>query len=230
MREKLFIIGAGATANNALQFVREYGLFDVAGFAVDAQYKGADTFLGLPLYSIDELDKVVNKREDLLFVAIAWNRLNRDRKEAYERLKAMGYRFANLISPTARVSGRIGGDNCWLNDYATIHNNAAIGANTVLWCYAYVAHDCTVGAHSFFALRASMAGMSHVGEGCFLGINSAVHDGVTVGNRCVIGANVSVEHSIPDFSVCKAARDSIVIQQFKEKTIELLMTADIRNG
>ena len=34
----------------------------------------------------------------------------------YERVKSMGYKFANIVSPHARVRGEMQGDNCLISN------------------------------------------------------------------------------------------------------------------
>lgn len=107
--ERLIIVGTSTTAQTVAAFVRTHRLFDLAGFAVDRAYLTSDAFMGLPVYPLEELKEHIDPDKDLIFVAIAWNRLNADRRDVYLRLKKEGYRFANIISPTATIYGEIKG-------------------------------------------------------------------------------------------------------------------------
>ena len=88
--KNLIIIGISSTAEHVYHFVREYNLYNIVGFAVNEKYKKQDSFLGKPLYTIENLENIIDKRTDLLFVAMLWNRLNADRRQIYESLKNQG--------------------------------------------------------------------------------------------------------------------------------------------
>lgn len=61
-------------------FIQKYRLFNVIAFAVNAAYKTDDFYCGLKVSETESLDKVIDKENDLLFVAMQWNRLNSERR------------------------------------------------------------------------------------------------------------------------------------------------------
>lgn len=219
-KQRLFIIGTSSTAVHLYQFVQEYELFDIQGFAVDRDYLTDSQFLGLPVYAIEDLPLVVDKDNDLLYVAIMWNHLNGDRRRMYERLKAQGFHFANVLSPTAKVRGTLQGENCWLHDYVIVQDHAVIGADTMIMAYALIGSYVTMGPHCFCAAKCTIGGKCSIGEQCFIGIGSTVFDERIVGNKCVVGAGVNLNRSLPDFSVSKIAPESFVSKQYEEEVIE----------
>ncbi|MEG1999344.1 MAG: hypothetical protein RR015_04955, partial [Bacteroidales bacterium] len=83
-KKKILIIGTSSTAIHVYKFIQEYNLFNVIGFAVDREYIDCDYFLSLPVYPLDEIDKIIDKENDLIFIAMLWNRLNSDRESLYE--------------------------------------------------------------------------------------------------------------------------------------------------
>ena len=95
--KKLAIIGASTNARVIYKFVEFYKLFEVMCFAVDKEYQNSDSFCGLPLITIDDLSKFINKDIDLVFIGVQWNRLNSDRKHLYNKVKKLGFKFANII-------------------------------------------------------------------------------------------------------------------------------------
>lgn len=187
--EKLIIIGTGMNARHAWDFIKFYDLFEVVGFAVDEEYRIESTYLGLPVFSINELPNVVDENTKL-FVAVFWNKLNADRRFLYERLKKMGYRFANLISPSAIVHGSLDGDNCWLHDYVIVNTDAHIGNDVMIMARAFVGQDSIVEDHCFVG-AGSLIATCHIGEQSFVGVSATLFDGVK------IGKNVWLEQHVP---------------------------------
>lgn len=217
--ENLIIVGLSSTAKHVLSFVRSYNLYNVIGFAVNAQYKTCDTYEGLPVYTLENLREEC-QCEFKVFVALLWNHLNRDRKSVYDYCKSQGYVLANLISPNANVRGEIKGDNCWVHDFVVIQNNACIQSDVIIMAYTLIGANSVVEPHCFFGARSLMAGGCHVGEQTFVGINATIFDDTMVGKKCIVGACAVVKRHMPDFSKCSTGSDHIVVKQYQEDEVE----------
>lgn len=217
---KIVIIGTSTAAKNVFCFIKKYNLFDIIGFAVDRDYKTEDSFCDLPIFTTDSLDAIIDKENDYLFVAIQWNNLNSDRKKVYCHLKSQGYKFANLISPTAIINGRIEGDNCWISDCVIIDFDAVIKNNVYLKIGAFIADGVSVENHSFIGARSIIAGGVKIGEQSFVGVGSVIFDNVKVGKKCIVGAATALKRNLEDFSVYKTQQDSYTVKQYTEAEIE----------
>jgi sugar O-acyltransferase (sialic acid O-acetyltransferase NeuD family) len=228
--ENLVFIGISTTAKTLFKFVNDYSLFNVIGFAVDPQYKTMDSYCDHPVFDLTLLHTNINKESDLLFVSLQWNRLNKDRKDLYLRLKSVGYSFANIISPSAIIHGRIKGDNCWLSDQVIIESNAEIGNNIFIRSKACIGPNTIIDSHCFIGSGSIIAGSATVGEQTFIGINATIFDEVKIGKKSIIGACTKVKRSLPDFSIVKTGPDSEVVIQSSEDEIEskLLASKNIR--
>lgn len=229
--KKLIIIGLSTTATHLFEFVKCYDLFEVLGFAVDREYIRMESYKGLPIYAIDEIDKVIDKERDYLFVAMLWNKLNSERRAMYERLKRVGFKFANVISPTARIRGALTGDNCWFHDYTIVQNDAVIGANVVAMAFTLIGADVVIGPHCFFGAKSTIGGGSKIGEQSFVGINSTVFDDTVVGEKCIIGACTAVKRNMPDFTLCKTNTEGFIVKSYNKDEIEskLLFSKNVRS-
>lgn len=218
--DNIIIVGAGVAANNICKFIEKYNLFSILGFAVDKEYRTADTYLNKPVYNVEELDNVIDKSRDYLFVAIQWNRLNADRRKVYEKLKNAGYRFANLVSPLASINGHLAGDNCWINDFACIDTDAVIGNNVFVKVGAWVGDHTIVNDHCFIGARSSVAGGVRIGEQSFIGISAVIFDDTIVGKKCIVGAATALKRNLPDFSVYKTESVLYTSKTYTEDIIE----------
>lgn len=219
-KEKLIIVGISTTAVHAYDFIKMYELYDVIGFAVNQEYRTCDTFCGLPVYSIEDLHQQIEDQNFSVFVALLWNRLNKDRKNLYDSLKREGYKFANLISPHAIIRGKLLGDNCWIHDYVIIQSNAQLHSNIAVMAYTLIGADTVVNSHCFFGAKSVLGGGSRVGEQCFIGINAIIFDETTIGNKCIVGACTAVKRNIPDYSLYKTSSELIDVKQYQESEIE----------
>lgn len=220
MKKNLLIIGTSTTAVHIYNFIEEYKLFHIIGFAVDRKYLNDNLFLNLPVYPLDEIENIIDKENDLLFVAMLWNRLNSDRRKIYEHLKNKGFQFANIISPTSKVRGKLLGDNCWIHDYVIIQNNTIIEENVAIMAFTLIGAHCEIGAHSFFGAKSTIGGGCKIGQQTFVGINATVFDDRIVGKKCIVGACTAVKRDLPDFTSCKTNLESMVIKSYDESIVE----------
>ena len=217
--KKLIIVGLSVNARHIYSFVQYHKLFEVVGFAVTREFKDRDTFYGLPVYSLEDIEKYVDVNEVEFFVALLWNKLNADRKQLYNLIKKKNYRLANVISPTAAIRGELLGDNCWIHDFVVIQNNTTIGSNVAIMTQSIIGADTTIGDHCFFGARSMVGGGSRIGDQCFVGMACTVFDGTTVGKKCILGACTAIKRNVPDFSLCKTTID-YQIKQYSEDEIE----------
>ena len=67
----------------------------------------------------------------------------------------MRYKFANIVSPHARVRGELQGDNCWICDDVIVQERAKLGNNIFIKDNALVAHWSIVEDHSFITLNSA---------------------------------------------------------------------------
>lgn len=218
--KNLIIVGLGRTAMHVYSFVKYHNLYNVIGFAVNEKYKNCETFNGLPVFSLEHLEKECSDNDFCLFIAVLWNRLNSERKEIYDYCKGKGYTLANLISPTAMIRSEILGDNCWIHDYVVIQNNAHIASDVLIMAYTLIGANTTIEPHCFFGARSLLGGGSIVGEQCFIGLNATIFDDTIIGRKCIIGACSAVKRNVPDFSKYATLSDNINLKEYTEEDIE----------
>lgn len=228
--QNLIIIGTSSTAEHVYKFINEYQLFNVIGFAIDSIYINQNSFFNLPIYAIEKLETVIDKEKDLLFIALLWNRLNADRRKLYENLKSQGYKFANIISPTAKIRGNLIGDNCWFHDYTIVQHDAEIGANVMVMAHSLIGAHVKIQAHCFLGTKCTIGGNCTIGEQTFIGINSTIFDDRSVGEKCIVGACTTVKRDLPNFSSCTINIDNLKIKSYPEDIIEskLMFSKNIR--
>ena len=172
------------------------------------------------VFPLEKLDKFIDKDNDYLFVAILWNRLNADRRLMYERVKSMGYKLANIVSPHARIRGELLGDNCLISDDVIVQERAKLGSNIFVMDNALGGHRSVIENHCFITIKAAVCGAVHIGEQSYIGAHSTIFDSVRIGKKCLIGGATVVKRNVPDFSVVKTPNDTMIIKQYPEDVIE----------
>ena len=175
-KEKLLLVGAGGFGRMvAEQATIQYD----CAFVDDGQPVGAE-ICGIPVIGrVDDLPEL-RKEYGLLVVGIGNNRF---RAQVYEKAKALGYGFPNIIAPSAYVSSfaKIG-CGCVVLQNACVQNGAFIGNGVLLNAGIEVHCDAAVGNYTLIYT------------------NSVIRTGATVGNFARIGSNCTICNNaiVPD--------------------------------
>lgn len=223
--DNIIIIGNSSTAKTAYCFITKYKLFHVIGFAIHERFITTKEYCGLPLFSIESLDKIIDKEKDYVFVAIQWNYLNRVRKDIYNELKQKGFKFANLVSPTAVINGNIRGNNCWVADLAIIDFGAEIGNNVFIKMQAMIGPSAQIEDHCFIGACSRIGGASRIGVQSFVGISATIFDEVHIGTKSIIGGGTVTKRSQLDYTIIKSRQELTVTIQSNSDEIENKLVA-----
>lgn len=228
--QNLIIIGAGSNSRMIYSVVQYYHLYNVIGFAVNEKYRTTREFLGLPLYSLENLKDEVGNIDFVCFISLLWNHLNGDRKIIYEYCSNMGYKMTNIICPNAVVRSTINGDNILVLDFAIIENGCIIESDVAIMKGASIGPFCHIRKHSFLGTRSIVGGGCSIGEQCFVGLNSTIFDDTKIGDKCIIGACTPIKRNVPNFTRCSIGENSIQIKQYQEFEMEgkLVFSKNIR--
>lgn len=223
-KERLILVGTGQAAFYVMSFLKKHELFDVIGFAVNDAYRTCDTFLGLPVYSLERLEKEI-AGDFRVFVTLHWNRLNADRVKVFNYCRERGFKFASLISPLSQsYAGKIG-ENCFIGDFTLLADGCVVGDNVVCHGQNYVGSEAVVGSHSYMSVKSSIGGFTIVGNQSYLGMNSCVFQQVKIGNKCLVGGGAVVKRDLPDYSSIRVLDESMGIKHYDADTIESKLIA-----
>ena len=211
MKEKLCIVGAGHLAIEIVDYIRHYDLFDIVGFSINKDRIVDDTYLGAPVYPMEDLESYIDKNEVKLFLAISWyHNMMGLREEKFNELKARGFTFANVISPRAFIWSENIGEGNWIMDNSHIGYKVTVGNNNVFRANCDIQHYSVVGDNCFVGDMTVIAGHVNINSRCFIGVGCVVHNRVTIGNKCVVGGGSVLKSDVPDYSLCIAANATVV--------------------
>ncbi len=198
----IVIFGAGDIAKIAHYYFTHDSEREVAAFCVDAEYKKADTFCGLPVVTSDEALVRFPPGKFELFVAMSYAKMNELRESRYLWAKEKGYRCPSYISSKASVlnDGRIG-ENCFILEDNTVQPFCEIGNNVTLWSGNHIGHDAVIEDHCFISSHVVISGHCRIGRNSFLGVNSTLRNGIKLGAYTLLGAGALLMEDAPERSV-----------------------------
>lgn len=212
MKEKLILVGGGHLAKEIENFIQRYDLYDIVGFTVNKENMASESYLGFPVYPLEELEEYAKPDEVKLFVAVSWyNYFNKYKEKLFNELKGRGYHFANLIAPDVEIGStvRIGEGN-WISRLVLLGYNASIGSNNVILGRSTIGHYSEIGNHNFISAHVLMNGHVKVQNRTFILGGANIVNRVKVGSKCVIGAGTVVKKDLKDYSIVISPRCKVI--------------------
>ncbi|MEI6161079.1 MAG: acetyltransferase [Roseococcus sp.] len=198
----IVIFGAGDIAALAhFYFTHDTGR-RIAAFTVDAAFRKAEEFHGLPVVAFEEVSQAYPPEQHDLFVALSYVKLNRLRAEKCAAARAMGYALASYVSSRATTFADLShGENCFILEDNTIQPFVRIGHNVTLWSGNHIGHHSVIEDDVFLSSHVVVSGGVTIGQGCFIGVNATLRDHVKLGRECVIGAGALLLEDQADHGV-----------------------------
>ena len=179
-KEKLLLVGAGGFG----RMVAEQAMiqYDCA-FVDDGHPVGAE-ICGIPvvggLANLPEL----RKEYSLLVVGIGNNQF---RAQVYEKAKALGFAFPNIVAPSAYISpfakvgcGCVVLQNACVQNGASVGNGVLLNAGTEIHCDAAVGDYALIYTNSVTRTGAIVGSFARIGSNCTICNHAAVPDGADI--------------------------------------------------
>jgi sugar O-acyltransferase, sialic acid O-acetyltransferase NeuD family len=197
----LLIFGCGQIAELAHFYFSEQGR-SVAAFVVDAEFRTANEFRGVPVIDYDRVTEVHPPDDFDAFVALSYSKVNRVRAQKVEAMRTLGYDLASYISPRATfLAADPPGENCFILEDNTIQPFVKIGRNVTLWSGNHIGHHSVIEDHAFISSHVVVSGGVRIGAYSFLGVNSTLRNGISLGESTVVGAGALINADTPPSSV-----------------------------
>ena len=114
---------------------------------------------GIPYLGSDDVLTSINPSETDIAIAVGSTRASRLRGEMYDKMAALGFRFATVIHPSAVVdsTARIG-QGAQVMAGSIVQVNAVIGENAIINSGAVIEHDATAHARGRIDIDTENAG------------------------------------------------------------------------
>ena len=192
-RRNLVILGTSLFAPEVVDVVGDTGLFDVTAFIENwDRPKAGGTLLGRPVVWITDA-------QPLAATNLALCSLGTTRRRGFiEDAGAMGFTFATVIHPSARVSGTSSiGEGSFVNAGVIVAANTRIGRHVILNRGVLVGHDTAIHDYVTVSPGANIAGAVTIEAGAYIGMGAIVLDRIRVGAGAVVAAGAVVTKDVP---------------------------------
>jgi len=186
--QPLLILGTHHFAPEVFDLVSDIPGYRVDGFVenVDAA-RTVNEIEGLPVHWIDDVGRFAQTHRAIC--ALGTTR----RSQIVEQASSLGFEFATIVHPTARVSTRTElGPGTLVSAGAVIATRTQIGAHVIVNRGALIGHDVVIGDYVTLGPGANVAGLCRLGDRAYVAAGALVIDRISVGAEAVIAAGAVV--------------------------------------
>lgn len=121
------------------------------------------------------------------------------RAQLVNQYRAIGFGFANVVSPFAHVSKTAEiGEGTIIQSGVNVSSATRIGSFCKLNSLCNVMHDNIIGDFTTIAPNAVLLGRVTTGEGAYIGANATILPGISIGASAVVGAGAVVTRDIAE--------------------------------
>jgi len=193
-RAKLIILGTRLFAEEVADLVGDGMEYELAGFGENWERERCRApFLGLPVHWVDDLPS-------LAATHVAVCAIGTTKRAAFiAQVEGMGFRFATVLHPTARVSrtARVGAGSI-VSAGVVVAAHATIGCHVIVNRGGLIGHHAVIGDCVTVSPGANIAGCARIGAGTYVGMGAIILDRINVGTKAIIGAGAIVAKDVPD--------------------------------
>lgn len=225
MLQDIYLFGISTTSIRIKSFIDYHQLYNVKAFIVDDNFKSKDKFEGLKVFTMSDFRTLDGYSKLPVFICVAWNNLNNDRRIVYNKLKNE-LNIINLISPSAVIRGSVKGYGNFIGDFVVLETNCIVDSNCYIDHHSFVGTNTIIASSVYIGAKAMVAGGVHVNEQSFIGINATVFDEVIIGKKCIISGAQAISRNVNDFSVVKIKNGQQITQTYSEEMIIYKLRSD----
>jgi sugar O-acyltransferase (sialic acid O-acetyltransferase NeuD family) len=193
-KEQLIILGTHLFAEEVADLVGDSEAFELVGFCENWDPERAGRkLLGLPVFWIDELPNLEQTHRTVCAIGTT------KRVDYIRQVAGMGFRFATIQHPSARVSRTSQvGVGCILSAGVIVAAHTRIGEHVILNRGCLIGHHTRIGDYVTISPGANIAGRVVIGEGVYIGMGAVILDSITIGDHAVVGAGAVVTKDVPE--------------------------------
>lgn len=193
-KQKLIILGTYAFAEEVADLVGECDEYELVAFGENWEHERCNhTLLGYPIIWVSDLAPLAGTHQAVCAIGTT------HRSGFVEQVESMGFQFATLQHPTARVSATATvGAGGILSVGVIIAAHTGLGRHVIVNRGSLIGHHTAIGDYATISPGANIAGQVTIGEGAYIGMGAIILDYIKVGSHSVIGAGAVVTKDVPD--------------------------------
>ncbi len=190
----IYILGAGATARETLNFYKNAGRFEEVGGFIEENCKKKE--IKIQGKSIFDASSIATLPKDSIFIGAMGSP---KRKRWIEEIEKKGFKFDTLIHPSAIVGDSVNiNKGCIIYPGVILTCDIKIGRHSIINIGTTINHDSTIGDFVSVGPGVNIPGNVIIGNGCWISVGVKIINKITIGQCSFIGAGAVVTKDIPD--------------------------------
>lgn len=195
-KKPIIILGAGRHSKILIETLKEHN-YEIKG-VTDPFKKIGEDYHGTKILGSDEVILKYSISDIELVNGIAELNNRKTRYSLSNKLKIKGYKFANVIHPSAIISSEIKLNNgVQIMAGAIIQYGVEIGFCSIINSGAIIDHDCKISEFCHIAPGATLSGNVNIGSQSHIGTGATIIEKKRIGENCIIGAGSVIYKDIP---------------------------------
>lgn len=198
---KLVILGTRLFAEEVADLVAACRDYELVAFAENWERERAGrSLVGRPIMWVDDLAPLAATHQAVCAIGTT-------RRAGFVRqVQALGFRFATVCHPAARLSATATvGPGSILSAGVIVAAHTALGSHVIVNRGSLIGHHTVIGDFVTVSPGANIAGCVRIGSGSYVGMGAVILDRVTIGDNAVVGAGAVVARDVPDSGEVVAA-------------------------
>jgi acetyltransferase EpsM len=189
----LVILGATEFSAEIADVVDSTGEYAVEAFVEnDVPARAGGKLHGRPVHWIDDAAELAHGHVAVCGLGTT------TRRRLVEQARALGFRFATVVHPTAHVSSTTSlGEGTIVGPGAIVAAHSSIGRHVLVNRGALIGHHTTIGDFVSLQSGGNIAGLCTIGAGTYIGMGALVLNTISVGRSSVVGAGAIVTRDVP---------------------------------
>ena len=186
-------MGTSLFAPEVFDLAEDTGLFDVIGFIENwDRNKTKGTFLEKPVVWFEEAKPWAETSQAICSLGTTRRHL------FIEEARRMGFNFAKILHPTARIS-----KTSHVGEGSILSVGVIVASHSQIGCHVIVNRGCMIGHHTNIhdyvtvSPGSNIAGAVTIGEGAYIGMGSIVLDKIQIGAHSIVAAGSVVTRDVP---------------------------------
>lgn len=210
---KLLVLGAGGHCLSVIDSIAK-GTYSKI-LALDLPENVGKNILGIEIVGYDdEAKKYYDKGFTEAFITLGTIGNTSRRRALYRKLKEIGFKFPNIIDPSAIVSENvILGEGNFIGKGTIVNTGVKVGNCCILNTKSCIDHGSYIEDFVNISPGTSISGDVKIGHDTHIGTGSSIIQGINIGEYTMIGAGSVVVRDIPSRVVaygcpCKVKREN----------------------
>lgn len=200
--KKIVVIGTGGHAKVVIDIINAMSDCEIIG-VTSKELQVGSRFCNYQILGDDSVLPSMYKENkfDELAMGVGGFRDNNLRTKIFSNLKSDGFKFANVIHPSAYLSGTVEmGEGCVIFPGVLLNTEVKIGNNTIIATGASVDHETVIGNNSLVSAGATIGANVKIMDNALIALGANVISGISIGHNALVGAGAVVIKNIEDNS------------------------------